>query len=226
MLLYSTAIHHRLLKMSMSDGLVEGLCMVLISLGQISHFMLGNKPSTKNKIGHRWTESLCGCRKDFTEYADVCFREFGDRVLYWSTINEGNIFALGGYDIGLTPPQRCSPPFGNCPKGNSPSEPYIAGHHILLAHASVTQLYREKYQVLTKLSKSVNECMPLLSTIWHSEMVILVQHPVCWNLSSDKVWISTFTFSVLEFTTHIRNIKRNLMVIKLIWCCRTYNKVS
>ncbi|KAL6339797.1 hypothetical protein AAG906_034883 [Vitis piasezkii] len=84
--------------------------------------------------------------KDFTEYADVCFREFGDRVLYWSTINEGNIFALGGYDIGLTPPQRCSPPFGNCPKGNSPSEPYIAGHHILLAHASVTQLYREKYQ--------------------------------------------------------------------------------
>ena len=73
MLLYSIAIYHRLLKMSMRDGLVEGLCMVLISLGQISHFMLGNKPSTKNKIGSKWTESLCECRKDFTEYADVCF---------------------------------------------------------------------------------------------------------------------------------------------------------
>ncbi|KAL6339882.1 hypothetical protein AAG906_034971 [Vitis piasezkii] len=84
--------------------------------------------------------------KDFTEYADVCFREFGNRVLYWSTLNEGNIFALGGYDTGMTPPHRCSPPFGNCPKGNSSTEAYIAAHHILLAHASVVQLYREKYQ--------------------------------------------------------------------------------
>ncbi|RVW54524.1 Beta-glucosidase 11 [Vitis vinifera] len=67
-------------------------------------------------------------------------------VLYWSTLNEGNIFALGGYDTGMTPPHRCSPPFGNCPKGNSSTEAYIAAHHILLAHASVVQLYREKYQ--------------------------------------------------------------------------------
>ena len=41
---------------------------------------------------------LCGCRRDFKEYADVCFREFGDRVLYWTTVNEGNVIALGGYD--------------------------------------------------------------------------------------------------------------------------------
>ncbi|RVX20603.1 Beta-glucosidase 11 [Vitis vinifera] len=81
-----------------------------------------------------------------SNFCHICFLVIILEVLYWSTINEGNIFALGGYDIGLTPPQRCSPPFGNCPKGNSPSEPYIAGHHILLAHASVTQLYREKYQ--------------------------------------------------------------------------------
>lgn len=44
------------------------------------------------------------CRKDFTAYADVCFREFGDRVLHWTTVNEANIFALGGYDQGIIPP--------------------------------------------------------------------------------------------------------------------------
>ncbi|XP_048336893.2 beta-glucosidase 11-like [Ziziphus jujuba] len=86
--------------------------------------------------------------KDFTVYADVCFREFGDRVQYWSTVNEPNVYALGGYDAGDTPPQRCSPPFGkvNCTRGNSSTEPYLAAHHILLAHASAVRLYREKYQ--------------------------------------------------------------------------------
>lgn len=93
--------------------------------------------------------SISGCRKDFTAYADVCFREFGDRVSYWSTVNEPNVFVLGGYDTGFTPPQRCSPPFGAnyCSRGNSSTEPYIAIHHILLAHASAARLYKRKYQV-------------------------------------------------------------------------------
>ncbi|KAJ7972962.1 putative Beta-glucosidase [Quillaja saponaria] len=86
--------------------------------------------------------------RDFTAYADVCFREFGDRVLYWTTVNEPNVFALGGYDSGEEPPQRCSPPFGvvNCSKGNSTSEPYLVVHHILLAHASAVNLYRKQYK--------------------------------------------------------------------------------
>ncbi|KAK1559164.1 hypothetical protein Q3G72_011369 [Acer saccharum] len=85
--------------------------------------------------------------KDFTAYADVCFREFGDRVSYWTTINEPNILAIGGYDSGIVPPKRCSPPFGiNCSSGNSSSEPYMALHHILLAHASAARLYKNKYQ--------------------------------------------------------------------------------
>ncbi|KAL8167761.1 hypothetical protein V2J09_009260 [Rumex salicifolius] len=85
--------------------------------------------------------------KDFTAYADVCFREFGDRVLHWTTINEGNVFVLGGYDNGQTPPRRCSPPFGSdCRGGNSTTEPYIAAHNMLLAHASAVRLYRKRYQ--------------------------------------------------------------------------------
>ncbi|KAL2945381.1 Beta-glucosidase 22 [Bienertia sinuspersici] len=84
---------------------------------------------------------------DFTAYVDVCFREFGDRVRYWTTFNEANIFVYGGYDIGNTPPSRCSPPFGvNCTKGNSTTEPYLAAHHTLLAHASAAKLYKEKYK--------------------------------------------------------------------------------
>ncbi|KAK6937380.1 Glycoside hydrolase family 1, partial [Dillenia turbinata] len=86
-------------------------------------------------------------QKDFTAYADVCFREFGDRVKYWSTMNEGNIFVLGGYDEGISPPRRCSYPFGFfCTKGNSTTEPYLAAHYILLSHGSAAKLYKKKYQ--------------------------------------------------------------------------------
>ncbi|XP_055962082.1 hydroxyisourate hydrolase-like isoform X2 [Mercurialis annua] len=85
--------------------------------------------------------------KDFTDFADVCFREFGDRVSYWTTLNEPNVYIIGGYDTGLSPPRRCSPPFGsNCTKGNSSTEPYLVAHHILMAHGSAVRLYREKYQ--------------------------------------------------------------------------------
>ncbi|XP_050289351.1 beta-glucosidase 11-like [Quercus robur] len=84
---------------------------------------------------------------DFTAYADVCFRKFGDRVLHWTTMNEGNVFAVGGYNNGSLPPQHCSLPFGvNCTRGNSSTEPYLASHNILLAHTSAARLYKEKYQ--------------------------------------------------------------------------------
>ncbi|MED6155526.1 glycosyl hydrolase 1, variant 2 [Stylosanthes scabra] len=86
--------------------------------------------------------------RDFTNYADVCFREFGDRVSYWITINEPNVFSLGGYDQGNGPPHHCSPPFciNKSKRGNSTSEPYLALHHILLAHSSAVRLYRTKYK--------------------------------------------------------------------------------
>ncbi|KAL2337100.1 hypothetical protein Fmac_011546 [Flemingia macrophylla] len=85
--------------------------------------------------------------KDFTNFADVCFREFGDRVKYWSTVNEANVQAIFGYDVGMLPPQRCSM-FStvNCTRGNSSTEPYLVAHHMLLAHASAARLYRKKYQ--------------------------------------------------------------------------------
>ncbi|KAG9443795.1 hypothetical protein H6P81_015135 [Aristolochia fimbriata] len=84
--------------------------------------------------------------KDFEAYADVCFREFGDRVKYWTTLNEPNVLPLLGYDIGQIPPQRCSYPFGSCAKGNSVVEPYIVAQNLLLAHGHAARLYKEKYQ--------------------------------------------------------------------------------
>uniref|UniRef100_A0A0E0JT74 4-hydroxy-7-methoxy-3-oxo-3,4-dihydro-2H-1,4-benzoxazin-2-yl glucosidebeta-D-glucosidase n=1 Tax=Oryza punctata TaxID=4537 RepID=A0A0E0JT74_ORYPU len=86
--------------------------------------------------------------EDFKAYADVCFREFGDRVSHWITIDEPNVASIGSYDSGQLAPGRCSDPFGirKCTIGNSSVEPYIAVHNMLLAHASVTKLYREKYQ--------------------------------------------------------------------------------
>lgn len=94
------------------------------------------------------TIKVC-CREDFTAYADLCFREFGDRVREWTSIVEPNIIAIASYDNGFFPPNRCSNPFGifNCTHGDSTREPYIAFHNLLLAHAAVVKLYRTKYQV-------------------------------------------------------------------------------
>ncbi|KAF7039661.1 hypothetical protein CFC21_049619 [Triticum aestivum] len=96
--------------------------------------------------------------EDFTAFADVCFREFGDRVSYWTTIDEPNVGPIGSYDSGIFAPGRCSDPFGitKCTAGNSTVEPYIAVHNMILAHASATRLYREQYQAVQKGVVGIN----------------------------------------------------------------------
>ncbi|CAN1804975.1 Beta-glucosidase 12 [Linum perenne] len=61
---------------------------------------------------------------DFRDFADLCFREFGDRVKHWITLNEPGTFLSGGYVVGDLAPGRCTPP-----------------------HATAVELYRRKYQV-------------------------------------------------------------------------------
>ncbi|KAJ0113494.1 hypothetical protein Patl1_02235 [Pistacia atlantica] len=88
----------------------------------------------------------CDVVKDYADYADFCFKTFGDRVKNWFTFNEPRIIAALGFDNGLNPPSRCSKEVGNCTAGDSGTEPYIAAHNMILAHAAAVERYREKYQ--------------------------------------------------------------------------------
>ncbi|OMP30563.1 GH1 family beta-glucosidase [Mangrovimonas sp. DI 80] len=71
----------------------------------------------------------------FVDYAQLCFERFGDRVKHWITFNEAWVVAILGYGQGVFAPGRISN-----------TEPYLAGHHILIAHAKAVQLYRTKFQ--------------------------------------------------------------------------------
>ncbi|KAA8549581.1 hypothetical protein F0562_001401 [Nyssa sinensis] len=83
---------------------------------------------------------------DFRDYADLCFKIFGNLVKHWTTLNEPWSFS-DGYATGAFAPGRCSSWLeNNCTKGESGTEPYIVTHHQLLAHATVVKLYKEKYQ--------------------------------------------------------------------------------
>jgi beta-glucosidase len=101
------------------------------------------------------------CRGDFQKFADFCFKTYGDRVKNWFTINEPRMMAAHGYSDGFFAPVRCT---GCKNGGNSATEPYIAGHHLLLSHASAVTTYREKYQasrhwLTAPSSSSVSPCL-------------------------------------------------------------------
>lgn len=110
-------------------------------------------------------------RDDFVDYADLCFREFGDRVKYWMTFNETWSYSLFGYLLGTFAPGRGTTSEkvradmasvlpaalgrsrqayaqSRTPKaGNPTTEPYIVTHNQLLSHAAAVKLYKGKYQV-------------------------------------------------------------------------------
>ncbi|KAJ4711677.1 putative Beta-glucosidase [Melia azedarach] len=88
--------------------------------------------------------------KDFGDFVDFCFKQFGDRVKQWVTLNEPNLFTKGGYAAGTNAPGRCSNYIGNCTAGNSATEPYAVAHHLILCHATAVKLYKEKYQASQK----------------------------------------------------------------------------
>ncbi|XP_042399142.1 beta-glucosidase 24-like isoform X1 [Zingiber officinale] len=84
---------------------------------------------------------------DFRNYAETCFRNFGDRVKHWITFNEPWSYSIGGYGLGFLAPGRCSNwEEQRCSHGDSSKEPYIVAHHQLLAHAAAVLVYKRKYQ--------------------------------------------------------------------------------
>ncbi|CAH8298335.1 unnamed protein product [Eruca vesicaria subsp. sativa] len=90
--------------------------------------------------------------EDYTNYAELLFQRFGDRVKFWITLNQPYSLASKGYGDGSYPPGRCTGcEFG----GNSGTEPYIVAHHQLLAHAKVVSLYRKRYQARGKIGTTL-----------------------------------------------------------------------
>lgn len=89
--------------------------------------------------------------KDFQDFAELCFKEFGDRVKHWITFNEPYSFIVFGYEMGDHAPGRCSSWMNkSCPAGDSTTEPYIVAHNMLLCHALAVKLYKQKYQASQK----------------------------------------------------------------------------
>ncbi|CAE6009266.1 unnamed protein product [Arabidopsis arenosa] len=88
---------------------------------------------------------------DFRDYADICFKNFGDRVKHWMTLNEPLTVVQQGYVAGVMAPGRCSKFTNpNCTAGNGATEPYIVGHNLILAHGEAVKVYRKKYKASQK----------------------------------------------------------------------------
>ncbi|KAG8379155.1 hypothetical protein BUALT_Bualt07G0058800 [Buddleja alternifolia] len=113
--------------------------------------------------------------KDFCEYAEVCFWEFGDRVKWWTTLNEPWTVAVHGYVSGTFPPSKpsCPPekiltnlPAHRCiqdptriaktarsysenkddPRTNLAKDTYTVSRNLILCHAAAVRLYRTRFQ--------------------------------------------------------------------------------
>lgn len=70
--------------------------------------------------------------EDFVSYARILFQNFGDRVKYWVTLNEQNIFINFGYNLAMHPPGI-----------KDLRRMYQANHIANLANASVISLFHE-----------------------------------------------------------------------------------
>ncbi|KAK4714770.1 hypothetical protein R3W88_020677 [Solanum pinnatisectum] len=85
-------------------------------------------------------------QEEFVHFAEICFKSFGNRVKYWATLNEPNLYMEMAYLKGVFPPSHCSPPFGKCSYGNSDIEPLLVVHNSILAHAKAVKIYRDQFQ--------------------------------------------------------------------------------
>ncbi|KAH9851024.1 beta-glucosidase 1B [Lenzites betulinus] len=83
--------------------------------------------------------------QDYVHYSKICFERFGDRVKYWLTMNEPWCISILGHGRGVFAPGRSSDRMRS-PEGDSSTEPWTVGHHVILSHAYATKLYREEFK--------------------------------------------------------------------------------
>jgi beta-glucosidase len=68
----------------------------------------------------------------FADYAEFCFRRYGDSVKKWATFNEAYIIAIGGYQTGKFAPGLKDPKLA-----------LQAAHHINLSHAAAYERFKK-----------------------------------------------------------------------------------
>ncbi len=85
-------------------------------------------PQALQDIGGWTNRDVAHC---FAEYAEEVFRALGDRVPYWTTINEPWCVAFVGYGEGR-----------HAPGVRDPEAAVRAAHHVLLAHGQAVQAMR------------------------------------------------------------------------------------
>uniref|UniRef100_A0A336M514 CSON012226 protein n=1 Tax=Culicoides sonorensis TaxID=179676 RepID=A0A336M514_CULSO len=72
----------------------------------------------------------------FETYADVLFKNFGDKVKIWHTFNEPFEICVPCYENGEKPPFLKAKGTGG----------YLCTHYLLLSHARVYHMYQKKYK--------------------------------------------------------------------------------
>ena len=68
----------------------------------------------------------------YLTYAKTCFKEFGDKVQYWSTVNEPQCNVMAGYAWGNHPPFE-----------KDIRKSLQASHNMIIAHFKTVKLFRE-----------------------------------------------------------------------------------
>ncbi|XP_075424730.1 cytosolic beta-glucosidase-like isoform X2 [Ascaphus truei] len=106
----------------MIDTLLENNVIPIVTL---YHF---DMPQALEDQGGWQSEKTAGV---FEEYAEFCFKTFGDRVKMWITINEPYVVAKYGYEDGLFAPGKKEQGIGA----------YQAAHNMIKAHAKAWHNY-------------------------------------------------------------------------------------
>ncbi|XP_077434288.1 beta-klotho [Vanacampus margaritifer] len=81
----------------------------------------------------------------FEDYADFCFRTFGDRVRYWFTMHNPYLVAVQGYGMGMHAPGETG--------GLAAS--LIVAHNLIKAHAKAWHTYDTHYRPTQKGKLSI-----------------------------------------------------------------------
>eukprot|EP00475_Leptophrys_vorax_P002523 TRINITY_DN1140_c0_g2_i1.p1 TRINITY_DN1140_c0_g2~~TRINITY_DN1140_c0_g2_i1.p1 ORF type:complete len:524 (-),score=139.62 TRINITY_DN1140_c0_g2_i1:55-1626(-) len=131
--------------------------------------------------------------QDFADYAALIFKTFEGRVRHYFTFNEPYTFTVLGYGTGTHAPGT-STAKGT---GDSYKDPYTAAHHVLLAHAHASKIYRDLYRddypdsslsiVLntdyyyprtnSEADKAAAERTQIWNLAWYADPVLFGQYP-------------------------------------------------